>query len=485
MEIKKKKKITLTALFGRYIFIFAVCTILAALLSLAVMMFVIIVPSSIFLPANYAEQELIRNEDKIRAADTITEDLIPSGSLYGVYGQDGEFLYGNFDIDEQKVAWKKYKKDNMYAEGKGYYYFIEEDSGDICIVKYFIAMRYVNERLNEMLPSPETFNMYFTIGFFVLLTVVNGCVLSRRFARRMNRQLVCLSEATDKIASNDLEFETNPSDIREIDDVMASLEKMKEALKKSLKEQWDTEQMKNQQLSALAHDIKTPLTVVRGNAELLAEGELKGEDIECATEILQNSAYIEQYLDTMRQVLKGQSESGREEKTELSGLIEKMREQAGQLAAAQKVPITFDICKTAGEIICCRDEMLRACRNIVANALEHTDAEKGIHVDIRVMQKNNTGGKDNGNSNPGQKSTFYLVVSVRDYGVGFSDKALIYGADPLFSGDESRHDRTHQGLGLSIAAEFLKRQGGFLEFGNVAEEEGAEVKLWMLLKLHK
>ena len=73
----------------------------------------------------------------------------------------------------------------------------------------------------------------------------------------------------------------------------------------------------------------------------------------------------------------------------------------------------------------------------------------------------------------------YLVASVRDYGSGFSDQALIYGSEPFFSGDDSRHDRKHQGLGLSIADTFMKKQGGFLKYGNSVEGDGAEVSLWI------
>lgn len=39
----------------------------------------------------------------------------------------------------------------------------------------------------------------------------------------------------------------------------------------------------------------------------------------------------------------------------------------------------------------------------------------------------------------------------------------------------SRHDRRHQGLGLSIAKRFLEEQGGFLEYGNRTDTAGAEV----------
>ena len=48
---------------------------------------------------------------------------------------------------------------------------------------------------------------------------------------------------------------------------------MRDALRDSLEKQWKTEQETTQQMSALAPDIKTPLTIVRGNAELLSETE--------------------------------------------------------------------------------------------------------------------------------------------------------------------------------------------------------------------
>lgn len=139
---------------------------------------------------------------------------------------------------------------------------------------------------------------------------------------------------------------------------------------------------------------------------------------------------------------------------------------AEQLATAEKIPVAFSIpVLTDGEykIICHKEEMLRAWGNLLSNALEHTDWKKGIHVTM-------------------VESGEYFVVSVRDYGVGFSEKALLYGAEPFFSGDESRHDRTHQGLGLSIAAEFMKHQGGFLKYENVENEEGAVAALWISRK---
>lgn len=487
MEVKKQKKTTLTGLFGKYILGFTVIVILLAFFCFFVMLGTVTMIGGLLLPANHAEQVLAENGDKIRNAEMVTEELIPAGTFYGVFSAEGKFLYGNFDEKEEKIAWEKYRKDNKYAEGKGYYSFFRRKNGQVCITKYFVEVRYANEKWNQVLPPAEQLTTWFTIGLFVILTAASGFVLSRCFARRMRRQLEGLCEATEKIAASDLEFESRPSDIQEIGDVLMSLEKMKIALKDSLQQQWESEQQKNRQISALAHDIKTPLTVVRGNAELLAEGELKEEDQECVLEILKNAAYMEQYLGSMRQVLRGREKEETREMVKTSELTRKLQEEAEVLGAAEKIPVIMESesadkrkdgdfpgllepeTENTDEILCCTDEMMRAWRNILGNALEHTDPARGIRIEIRTEEIS-----DNRDS-----SRRYLVAVVRDHGSGFSEQALIYGAEPFFSGDDSRHDRTHQGLGMSIADTFMKKQGGFLKYGNSVDGDGAEVSLWI------
>lgn len=487
MEVKSGKKITLTGLFGKYILSFTGIVILLAFFCFFVMLGTVTMIGGLLLPANYAEQVLAENGEEIRNAERVTEKLIPAGTLYGVFSEDGKLLYGNFDEKEEKNAWDKYRKDNKYAEGKGYYSFFQRKNGEVCITKYFIEVRYAKERWNQILPPAEQLTTWFTIGLFIILTVVSGFILSRCFARRMKKQLEGLCEATEKIAASDLEFESRPSDIQEIGDVMMSLEKMKLALKASLQQQWESEQQKNRQISALAHDIKTPLTVVRGNAELLSEGESGEEEQECIREILKNVDYMEQYLDSMRQVLRGREKEEIKKLVRAEELTRKLREEAEALGAAEKIPVILESrnpnagkeegfsayekadSESTGEILCCIDEVMRAWKNILGNALEHTDSAQGIHIEIRTEEI----------AEDGRFSGSYLVALVRDHGPGFSGQALVYGAEPFFSGDNSRHDRTHQGLGLSIADTFMKKQGGFLKFANSEDGSGAEVSLWI------
>lgn len=461
MEVRRKRK-TLAGLFSKYAALFCINTLLLVVIMLGVVLGM--TDLGLILPANYAETKLSENEAQIRKGAERLESLLPYGCTYGVYSSDGVWMDGSFLEEEREDAWKRYDKANpyhLYAAGnKGYYRFIEMDDGKICIVKYQLIMRYSIPQWNRLLPPPEIFMLILDFILFIL----NVVLLSGHFAKKLKAQLQELSVITDKIAANDLEFETKASDLQEINEVMTSLGRMKDALQDSLQKQWDMEKQKQEQLSALAHDIKTPLTIIRGNAELLEEGNLTEEDRECASYILANVKEIEQYLTTMRLVLHGKEREEDKKALSCSSMEEMLRETAKQLSAAEKIPVSFDIQPLPGKVFCYEENLLRAWNNIVSNAAEHTDREKGLDIFVRKEER---------------EGKLYLVAAVRDHGTGFSEKDMQHAAEEFYSGDTSRHDRNHQGLGLSIAKRFMEEQGGFLEYKNRSEGNGAEVALWV------
>lgn len=460
MEIKRKQK-TLAGLFLKYVVLFCVNTFL--IVGGCTLLLMGCAYWGLVLPANYAETQLAENAPEIQREREDPGKWIPEGCTYGKYRADGKWLYGSFSEEERKKAWSQYEKDNIYASRGKYYRFIRQDTGDICIVKYDLYMKYSRKAWNDILPAPEAVSLILDAVLFIL----NAVFLSRGFAKRLNRQLGKLRVITEKIAENDLTFETKPSDIREIDEVILSLSHMKQALGDSLKAQWDMEQQKQEQLAALTHDIKTPLTIIRGNAELMAEDDLSAENRECMNDILTNAGEIEYYLEHMKQVLYGMETENDWGAVSCIQMGEMLQKTAMQLAAAQKMPASFDMELPDGEICCSQACMLRAWNNILGNAAEHTDREKGIEVKIcrRVREKQE-----------------YLVALVHDYGKGFDKKDLLYADKAFYSGDRSRHDRSHQGLGLAIAKRFMEEQGGFLEYQNHAVE-GAQAALW--IKIHE
>lgn len=108
----------------------------------------------------------------------------------------------------------------------------------------------------------------------VIITVVTIFLKTLFWTRKIATKLQPLIEASNKIRMKNLDFTIGFCGIREFDEVLESFEKMKNALGDSLKENWRVEENRKTQISALLHDIKTPVTFIKGNAELLNESNL-------------------------------------------------------------------------------------------------------------------------------------------------------------------------------------------------------------------
>ena len=416
-------------------------------------------------PANMQEIILSQNMSKIQQAspDDVAQ-YIPDGATYGIYDKNGKWLGGTMNKDRRSDAWNRYSLREYTPDDEGYYKYMPMENGDVCIVRYLFGMRYTSDTLNRILPPPE----HLLVWGMLLVAVLNLLYLAHRFGRAINRRLETVQQVTEKIAANDLDFEvTQDTGIREINAVMASLGTLRDALKASLTTQWQKEQQKSEQLAALAHDIKTPLTVIRGNAELLQESAEDAFSRGSATYIVESAEDINTYLEKMRAVLSNEAVASCSAVQSVQDLVEILRHAAKQLTQAAQLPLHEQLDVSEGAVCVYTEEALRAWNNLLSNAATYTDGAEGIACSYTVQE--NEEGR-------------YLVATVRDYGAGFTAKDLQHADEAFYIGDESRHLRNHQGLGLAIAKAVMCAQGGMLCYANATEGAGATVSLWFKLE---
>ncbi|MDO4923071.1 MAG: HAMP domain-containing sensor histidine kinase [Peptococcaceae bacterium] len=416
-------------------------------------------------PANMQEIILSQNMSKIQQAspDDVAQ-YIPDGATYGIYDKNGKWLGGTMNKDRRSDAWNRYSLREYTPDDEGYYKYMPMENGDVCIVRYLFGMRYTSDTLNRILPPPE----HLLVWGMLLVAVLNLLYLAHRFGRAINRRLETVQQVTEKIAANDLDFEvTQDTGIREINAVMASLGTLRDALKASLTTQWQKEQQKSEQLAALAHDIKTPLTVIRGNAELLQESAEDAFSRGSATYIVESAEDINTYLEKMRAVLSNEALAPCSAVQSVQDFVEILRHAAKQLTQAAQLPLHEQLDVSEGAVCVYTEEALRAWNNLLSNAATYTDGAEGIACSYTVQE--NEDGR-------------YLVATVRDYGAGFTAKDLQHADEAFYIGDESRHLRNHQGLGLAIAKAVMCAQGGMLCYANATEGAGATVSLWFKLE---
>ena len=129
-----------------------------------------------------------------------------------------------------------------------------------------------NAVLQQYLPDFQT-----CATIILLLSwLAAGAISTHHFAGLLRRDAALLTGATETIAQQqrlDTPL-TGKARVREFGETLSAMEQMRLSLAQSLERQWAMEQQRRLELAALTHDLKTPLTVISGNAELLAEDSL-------------------------------------------------------------------------------------------------------------------------------------------------------------------------------------------------------------------
>lgn len=410
--------------------------------------------SNIVLPANYAEQKIQNSKDIIARANKVTEDMIPEVCSYGVFNLKGDMIYGNFSSEASKKAWIAVEK-HEYSSGIRNYYKVIQRENEICIIEYSINAQFKQPLLRKYLGNPEYF-----VGILLILSfILEVVLLSISFGRYFSKEMKLLMMVTEEIKKQNLDFEPEHSRISEIEEVIDSLNQMKSALKDSLEKQWNMEKSRKNQISALAHDIKTPLTIIKGNAELINETCEDPAQIKYNSYVLKSADEIEHYLKLLIDMVKSENALVlKPARIETMGFIDNIITQTNalafektlQLIAAQKsIPNFF-----YGD----SDLLYRAIMNVISNAVEY--CPKNGKLSFKVQ---------------GDEQTLKFLIA--DSGKGFSKEELESVTEQFYQGDKSRNSKNHHGLGLSITKSFITLHNGTMELSNSVELKGAQVVL--------
>ncbi|WP_313130440.1 histidine kinase dimerization/phospho-acceptor domain-containing protein [Anaerocolumna sp.] len=115
----------------------------------------------------------------------------------------------------------------------------------------------------------------------------------------MRKELLILKNAALQIKEKNLGFEIHSTKVSDFNEILMSLDALKKELAASLTCCWKLEEERKSQFNALVHDIKTPLTIISGNAELLSESHLLKEDAKLNQNILEEVDQIQFYIQTL------------------------------------------------------------------------------------------------------------------------------------------------------------------------------------------
>ena len=376
------------------------------------------------------------------ATPDLADVQLPMGCKYLVLDKNYQVTETTLEGDDLDRA-MEYAISGKINTNLNKQYLLVTRENEYVVLQYYIGSQFTNEWLYEHFPSPEIL-----LYIFIAINCIAVCViLTAKFAKNMRTQLSPLFEATRQVAEQNLGFEVGHSKIKEFEDVLCSFANMKDNLKISLEKQWNAEQLQREQIAALAHDLKTPLTVIQGNIDLINETELDDEQRLYAGYITESSERIGIYIKALIDI--SQTVAGYQlhlERFDIADYMGQIEAQASSLCLTKGICLQLETGVHLDHST--RIQLLKpAIMNVISNALDYSPPQGTIYVTV-------------------QKTDCFLHISITDEGGGFTPEALHHAQEQFFMGDKSRTSNMHFGMGLYITSSIIKQHGGQVFFSD-------------------
>ena len=203
------------------------------------------------------------------------------------------------------------------------------------------------------------------------------------------------------------------------------------------------EQIKNFSWN-VAHELKTPLTILRGEAELALSSPQTAEDAQrLSTTYLEETVRLSGIVDDLMTL--AQADAGRAHvdrmPVRVEDLIEDLRDDAAILASEKNLAVELPE-NVSATVLGDAARLRRLFRSLIANAVRYTDSGGTIRIRSR---------REGGN----------VRISIEDTGIGIPPESLPLIFDRFYRADPARsRDRGGSGLGLSLARWIAEAHGG-------------------------
>lgn len=409
----------------------------------------VLLNTGVVYPANYADIQSGKVEAGFKTKDWTTAE-IPFYYDF-LYLKDGKIIENTID--------KKY--DDLVKEAiKNGKATSDEVIGSNIFKAYTIGNRQlvIRYRVNAIFASEKLYRLFenFEWGYIVFILTIwflGFALLLIRSSNILKREIHKIAMANDNISQMNLDYEREHSKYKEIDGVLVSIDVLAENLKKSLGEQWDMQVKQKELVEQLTHDIRTPITLIKGNLELLKE-EHPGLSSDRFADISNGIDRLEKYIDKLKK---------------FSYTMEGRKDVVSNEVILYWIEIMSGICRLNGlnlEVIksdCSnikldKEEIAAALQNIVTNAVEYSKKGSKITVEFKDEPEE-------------------FILTVRDEGTGFDKDLLPLLTEKFISGKVKDKSYKH-GLGLWVVKNIVSANNGNLYLKNyTGRTAGAQVKM--------
>ncbi len=299
-----------------------------------------------------------------------------------------------------------------------------------------VATPQIREFLGEMLVS------------VILIMAMTCSFLMAWIYRSILTPIETLKKATRNIRDGNLDFEVEIGDDDEIGELCADFEEMRIRLKESTEEKVVFDSQNKELISNISHDLKTPITAVKGYVEGLLDGvaDTPEKQKKYLRTIYNKANDMDRLINEL--TLYSKIDTNRIpytfNKINVKEYFDDCFEDIGMEMSQQQISLSYDN-KVAPDVMVIADaeQIKRVINNIVGNSVKYMD-KPDKSISIRVMDVGD-----------------FVQVEIEDNGRGIAAKDLPYIFDRFYRTDTSRNSsKGGSGIGLSIVHKVMEDHGG-------------------------
>ena len=352
----------------------------------------------------------------------------------------------------------KYKIQMSYSDISNNY-TINNDEGKVLVFNSSsIEYSFSDNRIIKLCSfiSSASIPVFFGIGIILAAFLF--------YKNKLKKPLELLNDASKKISETNLDFHIIYDSKDEMGQLCNSFETMRKSLEENNLEMWRAMEERKRLNAAFSHDLRTPLTVLKGYLDFLEqylpENKISKEKMLSTFDKMSSSIdRLENYTYQMSEIQRLEDIQVDFKGVDYKDLINQLKSSSDLLILNTNLKLNFK-----SELIDDKNLLIdstiimRVYENIISNSIRF--AKSMIDVNIYIQ-------------NP------YLIIQIEDDGKGFSDEDLKNALNSYYK-NNSDNDKSHFGLGLYISNILIKKHNGLIKLSN-SKDNGAKVNIKFLI----
>ncbi|NLL76138.1 MAG: HAMP domain-containing histidine kinase [Clostridiales bacterium] len=315
---------------------------------------------------------------------------------------------------------------------------------------------FIVTKIHALISKQLLIDMFIAI---ILILIFTSLMLTRWIHMGVFLPINELNTAMKNIAAGNLEYMLNTNNKGEIGELYKNYEEMRLRLKESTDEKFEHEKQNRELISNISHDLKTPITAIKGYVEGIMDGVADTpEKMDKYIKTVYNKANDMDRLINELTVYAG-IDSNRMpyhfHRINVADYFGDCIEEVGLDLESKNIELNyFNLVSPDTMIIADPEQLKRVISNIIGNSVKYLDKEKGV-IDIRILDEVDS-----------------IRVEIEDNGKGIAAKDLPNIFERFYRTDASRNSsKGGSGIGLSIVKKIVEDHGGYI-WATSKENEG-------------